>query len=99
MKSTLEEATDDVSEPRPRRITSFQEPSTTEYGLADESRSVSHTPPLPASDGTRPTFDPLEDFSHEASNLEATDRCLAAACSLLQFQIAEVIRPHFYSLV
>lgn len=60
--------------------------------LADErpSRSVSHTPPLAATGGSRPTFDPLEDFSQETSNLDATDRCLAAACSLLQFQIAEV---------
>lgn len=85
---------DDVSDPRPRRIASLHEPSTEMefYNLADEppSRSVSHTPPLPASDGSRPTFDPLEDFSQETSNLEATDRCLAAACSLLDFQIAEV---------
>lgn len=60
--------------------------------LADEppSRSISHTPPLAAQGGSRPTFDPLEDFSHDTSNLDATDRCLAAACSLLTFQIAEV---------
>lgn len=54
------------------------------------SRAVSHTPPLAAQGGSRPTFDPLEDFSQDTSNLDATDRCLAAACSLLQFQIAEV---------
>lgn len=105
MKSNLEETTDDVSEPRPRRVhsnpVSGDMPSTTEHSssghLADESssRPVSYTPPLPAMDGSRPTFDPLEDFSHETSNLEATDRCLAAACSLLQFQIAEVLRRFF----
>jgi len=99
MKPTSDESTEDVSGPRPRRVTSLQEPSTaatTEYyPLADDpsqSRAVSHTPPLPASDGSRPTFDPLEDFSHQTSNLEATDRCLAAVCSLFKFQIAEVSR-------
>eukprot|EP00752_Nemacystus_decipiens_P007988 g7136.t1 len=60
--------------------------------LADErpSPSVSHTPPLAAQGGSRPTFDPLEEISQETSNLDATDRCLAAACSLQKFQIAEV---------
>lgn len=83
----------DVGESRQHRLSSLQEP--VEFtSLADEppSRSISHTPPLPptAQGGSRPTFDPLEDFSQDTSNLDATDRCLAAACSLLQFQIAEV---------
>ncbi|CAN0063951.1 unnamed protein product [Pylaiella littoralis] len=88
-------------EPRPHRLSSFPEPlpeGSIEYSMPLQdnppSRPVSHTPPLPptaSSQGEgRATFDPLEDFSQETSNLEATDRCLAAACSLLQFQIAEV---------
>lgn len=87
MKSLL-----DVAEPRPRRLSSLQEPEMEFSTLADEplSRAVSHTPPLAGQGGSRPTFDPLEDFSQDTSNLDATDRCLAAACSLLQFQIAEV---------
>lgn len=91
-------------EPRPRRLSSLQESppegSPIEYSMPLQdnppSRSVSHTPPLPptasSQGGGRATFDPLEDFSQDTSNLEATDRCLAAACSLLQFQIAEVTR-------
>ncbi|CAM9489288.1 unnamed protein product [Scytosiphon promiscuus] len=90
-----------TSEPRAKRMSSIG----SEHSHADHveytqplreeppSRSISHTPPLPPTTsqvGSRPTFDPLEDFSQESSNLEATDRCLAAACSLLQFQIAEV---------
>eukprot|EP00903_Cladosiphon_okamuranus_P011854 g11136.t1 len=86
------ESFSDVGEPRPHRLSSLQEPAVEFSPLADEphSHSVSHTPPLAATGGSRPTFDPLEDFSHATSNLDATDRCLAAACSLLQFQIAEV---------
>ena len=82
----------DVVEPRPHRLSSLQEPAMEFSPLAGEppSRAVSHTPPLAAQGGSRPTFDPLEDFSQDTSNLDATDRCLAAACSLLQFQIAEV---------
>lgn len=89
------------SELRPRRLSSIGSQHShadhVEYiqPLREEppSRSISHTPPLPPTAsqvGSRPTFDPLEDFSQESSNLEATERCLAAACSLLQFQIAEV---------
>lgn len=83
----------DVAEPRPHRLSSSVRQAAMEFSpLADEppSRSVSHTPPLAATGGSRPTFDPLEDFSQDTSNLDATDRCLAAACSLLQFEIAEV---------
>lgn len=60
------------------------------------SRSVSHTPPLPPTacvpQSSGLWLNPLEEFSQEESNLGAVDRCLAAACSLLQFQIAEVGR-------
>ncbi|CAM9256918.1 unnamed protein product [Ectocarpus sp. 12 AP-2014] len=92
------------SEPRVRRAFSgschpplLPPPDNVEYIQplqdAPPSRSISHTPPLPptdSQDGGRTTFDPLEDFSHDTSNLNATDGCLAAVCSLLQFQIAEV---------
>lgn len=56
-------------------------------------RGFSHTPPLPpaVSGGQcRSSLDPLGAFSVAASNLAAADGCLAAACSLLQFEIAEV---------
>lgn len=58
------------------------------------SRSVSHTPPLPPTacvpQSSGSWLNPLEEFSQEEANLGTVDRCLAAACSLLQFQIAEV---------
>lgn len=96
-------------EPRPRRLSSLQEPPGGAGGIEfsiplqdnPPSRSVSHTPPLPpttsSQGGGQATFDPLEDFSQDMSNLEATDRCLAAACSLLQFEIAEVIPVQYIS--
>lgn len=59
-------------------------------------RALSHTPPLlPAhfveNDVCHAVaVDPLQEFSVTARHTVACDRCLAAACSLLRFDIAEV---------
>lgn len=87
----------DLSEPRSRRCASQGglplAPGTQYFQtLAPESppsRSISHTPPLPQVTASQ-SSDPMEEFSQETPNLMAADRCLAAACSLLQFEIAEV---------
>lgn len=61
-------------------------------------RAMSHTPPLlPAhsveNDACRVVaVNPLLEFSVTTRHTVACDRCLAAACSLLHFDIAEVFK-------
>lgn len=94
----------DSNGPRVRRSTSHGAPSIAPDGsfvqplapASPPSRGISHTPPLPpttsssSSHGARQGVDPLAEFSQDKSNFAATDRCLDAACSLFQFEIAEV---------
>ena len=94
----------DSNEPRVRRSTSYGAPSIAPDGsfvqplapASPPSRGISHTPPLPPTTSTqcaRQSVDPLAEFSQDKSNFAATDRCLDAACSLFQFEIAEVCLP------
>eukprot|EP00904_Undaria_pinnatifida_P012454 jgi/Undpi1/8339/HiC_scaffold_25.g10808.m1 len=93
----------DSHEPRTRRCTSHGAPTIAPDGsfivplapASPPSRSISHTPPLPPTtssslQSSQRGVDPLAEFSKDESNFAATDRCLDAACSLLQFEIAEV---------
>ena len=94
----------DSNEPRVRRSTSHGAPSIAPDGsfvqplapASPVSRGISHTPPLPPTTTSSSTHcgrqgvDPLAEFSKDKSNFAATDRCLDAACSLFQFEIAEV---------
>lgn len=60
------------------------------------SRALSHTPPLlpthaVENEASALVANPLNEFSLEACRTAVSDRCLEAACSLLHFEIAEVL--------
>lgn len=72
-----------------------EEPSSEGVPLAPRPpQLVTHTALLPTVQGvhSRVLSDPFEEFRCSPFNLDAANRCLEAACSLLNFVISEVNR-------